>query len=293
MMAIEIRPVTTIEECRHIEAIACEAWGGGPEIAIPDHLSITVARENGGVLLLAWDGEKPVGFCWGFLSYTLHGEEKRLKHCSHLTGVLPAYRGLKVGEQLKWTQRQAVLAMDIDHITWTYDPLETLNGRLNIHKLGAVCHSYRRNIYNNIADALNRGIPTDRFYVDWWLNSPWVIAHHQHRLPNLTLTGLLAAGTPVLNPVSHWVDGLPHPSQQSPALPALQPDQLLLAVPRQFQAIKAADLGLALAWRLHSQTLFEAVFAAGYSAIDLIMDDTLCYYLLQYRFFAKDVPDEN
>ena len=177
---IEIKPVTTITECRHIEKITEAAWNAGPEVAVPDHMTITLAKENGSVVLLAWDDDKPVGFTLGFLSYV--GEEKRLKICSHLAAVLPEYRGKHIGEQLKWAQRDYVLEMGIDHITWTYDPLATLNGRLNIHKLGATCNKYMRDVYGDGRDPLNAALPTDRFYVDWWLGSDWVKAHQTKKV---------------------------------------------------------------------------------------------------------------
>jgi predicted GNAT superfamily acetyltransferase len=38
-------------------------------------------------------------------------------------------------------------------------------------------------------------------------------------------------------------------------------------IPADYQAIKAADAGLALEWRLASRALFEAAFAAGYRVV--------------------------
>ena len=62
-----------------------------------------------------------------------------------------------------------------DHATWTYDPLYWVNGRMNIHRLGAICTTYQRNVYGEIDDDLNAGAPTDRCLVDWFLNSPRVL----------------------------------------------------------------------------------------------------------------------
>lgn len=282
-MAIEIRPVQTIEEAEHVEKIIAAAWDAGPETAIPDHLTITMAGEKGGVVLLAWDGERPVGFCWGFLAWEKDG--RRLKHCSHMAGVIPAYRGRQVGERLKWAQRAAVLALELDHITWTYDPLETLNGRLNLHKLGAVAGTYKRNVYGDVADGLNSGLPTDRFHVDWWIASLWVEAHYEKTRPVADRATWEAAGAIVVNP----------PGQARP-LPLAgtirneqigQRDRLLVAVPSNFQRLKQSDMAAALAWRLHTRALFEALFSAGYTAVDLLVENDLCYYLCQLRFNAN------
>ncbi len=275
---IEIRPITTIEEARHIEQIIQAAWGTDCQMAVPDHLTITIARENGGVVLLAWDGERPVGFCLGFLSYVETDEGKRLKHCSHMAGVIPEYRGRRVGEMIKWAQRDAVLALGIDHVTWTYDPLETLNGRLNIHKLGAVCHTYKRNIYGDGHDSLNWGVPTDRFQVDWWLASERVRAHKEGTRPDLSFAEWRERGVAVVNGVTA-VDGIWRPGEIDERLFTGQ--KLLVAVPRDYQQVKKASVELGLAWRLHTRDIFEHAFSQDFTVTDLLVTDSLCYYLLE------------
>ena len=276
-MAIEVRPVTTVAECRLIEDITCAAWQGDVSIAVPEHMTITVARENGGVVLMAWDGETAVGFCLGFLSYLGQkaGREKRLKHHSHLAGVLPSARGKHVGEIVKWAQREAVLAQAIDHMTWTYDPLETLNGNLNLHKLGAVCTTYKRDVYGFINDGLNQGAPTDRFYVDWWLASQWVKDHEAKCYQSKSLAAWLAAGAVVVNPPEQHSSGwLPGDFGESDA------HHLLVAVPKDYQGVKRVYPDAGLSWRLHTRGIFEWAFGAGYTAVDLLVDKELCYYLL-------------
>jgi predicted GNAT superfamily acetyltransferase len=272
---IQIRPVTTMEECRHIAMITASAWGDDPAMAVPDHLIITLARENGSVVLLAWDDETPVGFCLGFLSYT--GREKRLKHCSHMAAVLPQYRGKRVGEKLKWAQRAAVLEMGIDHITWTYDPLETLNGRLNVHKLGVTCQSYKRDNYGETSDDLGQGLPTDRFHVDWWIDSPWVRAHEGGTHRGKTFPDLMRDRGAVVN-VPVWAGVHPRPGDFD--VGAFGSPHPMIAVPRDFQRMKRSSIEQASAWRLHTRELFERAFAAGLSVIDLLLEEELCYYLL-------------
>lgn len=282
-MNIKIKPVSTIKECRQIEDIICKAWGGDYSITIPDHVTITIAKENGGVVLIATDGDTPVGFCWGFLSYVdENGAEKRLKHCSHMAGVIPEYRGKKIGEMIKWAQRDAVLAMGIDHITWTYDPLEPLNGNLNIHKLGGVCSTYKRNVYGDGRDELNWGVPTDRFLIDWWLTSPWVKEHQAKAYPAQSREAWQAMGAVVINP-PNCVEHVWHPIEFNPAMLGAV-GYLLVAVPKNYQAVKKASETAALAWRLHTRELFEHCFAVGYTVVDLLREDALCYYLLKKDF---------
>ena len=86
-------------------------------------------------------------------------------------GCIRIYRDSGIGFALKRAQWQMVRHQDLDHITWTYDPLLSRNAYLNIARLGAVCSTYRRSEYGEMRDGLNVGLPSDRFQVDWWLNS--------------------------------------------------------------------------------------------------------------------------
>lgn len=282
---IDIRPIQTIEEASHVEQIIMAAWNGDCNIAIPDYLTITIARENGGVVLLAWDDETPVGFCLGFLSFT--GDEKRVGddmhfvHYSHMAGVLPAYRGEKLGQKIKWAQRDAVMAMGIDCIVWTFDPLETLNGRLNTHKLGAICNTYKRNVYGEGHDGLNWGVPTDRFRADWNIKSARVQAHAADSYRWATFAELMATHTPIINPP--FADGGIWRAGGIDAS-AFDQDCVLAAVPRTYQAVKKASVAWGLDWRMHSRELFEQAFALGFTVTDLLVKDDLCYYLLEKNF---------
>jgi predicted GNAT superfamily acetyltransferase len=274
-MAITIKPVTTLAECRHIVDITLSAWDTDEADAIPDHTSLIVAKERGGAVLLAWDGDKPVGFCWGFLAFAKDG--KTLKHASHQAAVIPEYQGKGVGELLKWAQRDVVLAMDVKHMTWTFDPLWTLNGRLNLHKLGGVCHTFKRNLYGKVNDGLNRGLPTDRFLLDWWLDTKRVSAHANQTFVHLSLLEWQNQGAILLNPADKPLT----PSQfEALALPETG-NSLLMAVPKYYPSLVQSDMNAAMAWRMLTRHLFEWAFGQGYEAMDLICGEEMCYYVLR------------
>ncbi len=284
---VNIRQIQTVQlqDAKYIEDLITAAWGGGCEFAVPRYLTVTLARENGGVVLIAWDGKKPIGFCLGFLSFT--GDEERvsnrtkLKHCSHMAAILPEYRGRQWGQKIKWAQRDAVLKMGIDLITWTFDPLETLNGRLNIHKLGAICTQYKRNIYGEGRDALNWGSPTDRFYVKWHIASAWVKAHEAETYQSRTVDEWTAVGVPIAN-TTFTTDGVRRAGDIDET--AVDAKQLLIAVPRDYLAVKKASIEWGLEWRVHTGSLFERAFEEGFTAVDLIIKNDLCYYLLEKNF---------
>ncbi len=252
---IAIHPLTTHEEILAVEQIQRDVWGVPDVEVVPLHLLITAAK-NGGLLLGAFDGERLAGFVFGFLGLTADG---RLKHCSHMAGVHPDYRDQGLGYQLKLAQRAHVLALGIDLVTWTFDPLETRNAQLNFHKLGALCNTYLRNLYGDMRDGLNAGLPSDRFQVDWWVGSQQVAERLR-------------------------VEEAP-PSSIAPAAPRLardaSADQMMLEVPAHFQTIKQTDMPLAMQWRLRTRQRFEDAFSQGYTVTDLLRHDDRCHYLLK------------
>jgi predicted GNAT superfamily acetyltransferase len=265
---ITIRPLETVEEFEAAEAVQRAVWPGTDLDVVPLHLLTTIAH-NGGLVLGAYHGNTMVGYLLGFLG-TDEGQPSRpalarLKHCSHQLGVLPAYRGQQIGYQLKLTQRDFVNAQGVRLITWTFDPLESRNARLNIAQLGAVCNTYKREVYGQMLDGLNKGLASDRFQVDWWITSARVKERmFGQRLP-LVLNSFTSAGAPVINPTTVGPDGLPRPADNAGTPVGTL---ALVEIPASIQAIKQRDLGLAAAWRQHTRTLFEAAFSAGYLITD-------------------------
>jgi predicted GNAT superfamily acetyltransferase len=266
-MEVDIRLVEEPADYWAVEDISKAAWGlEDYREVIPAHLMITF-QQNGGLLLGAWLDGKLVGFSVGFIGLTADGQ---VKFCSEQLGVLPEYQSLNIGHQMKLAQRDHMLARGIGHITWTYDPLETKNGNLNLHKLGAVCNTYFVNLYGTAA-GINAGLPTDRFQVDWWLNSAHVTERLMAGSPN-SLARLQAEGVPIVNAAN---EGRPLKS-----ITPFSGNRLLMQVPASIRALKQANPELALAWRLHTRELFMALFAQGYKATDLFYTPAACYYLL-------------
>lgn len=278
--SIMIRSIQSIEEYRAVEGLQRDVWGLADVEIVPDHVLLT-AQKNGGTVLGAFQAapegggeERLIGFVFGFVGLTPDG---RPKHCSHIAGVAPAYQNQNVGYHLKLAQRQFVLSQGLDLITWTFDPLESRNARLNFHKLGVTCHTYVRDLYGSMRDELNVGLPSDRFQVDWHVAS----AHVSNRLDagwkGPSLSALQEGGVPVVNHVPPG-GALPRPSQ---IILPFEGERLLVQIPARFQAIKSADLGLALAWREHTRSIFETAFARGYVAVDLLFEAGQSCYLLR------------
>jgi predicted GNAT superfamily acetyltransferase len=158
----------------------------------------------------------------------------------------------------------------LDHITWTYDLLLSRNAYLNIARLGAVCSTYRRSEYGEMRDGLNAGLPSDRFQVDWWLNTHRVERRLGKRArPTLSLSHLTRVGVHPLFMLEVGPDGLPRPPEH---VPALQDQLLAVDIPSDFMSLKAADFALGRDWRFFAREFFETAFANGYIVTDFAFD---------------------
>lgn len=278
-LSFTLRELKTAEDCRRAEAVQREIWSMPDDLeVVPSHLLLT-AQKNGGLALGAFDeAGNMIGFLFGFPGRTTDG---RWKHCSHMAGALPAYRRHGLGEALKRYQREFVLRQGLDLVTWTFDPLEGVNATLNFAKLGVVCRTYERDLYGRMMDELNRGLPSDRFEVEWWIASPRVESRMQQGPARLRLSDLEQAGAQRVN-VTAMEGGLRWPLESNLNLDA---SLLLVEIPGDFQAIKAASPDLAATWREQTRTIFETFFRAGYSATEFFSDhaegERRNFYMLQ------------
>jgi predicted GNAT superfamily acetyltransferase len=91
-----------------------------------------------------------------------------------MLGVAEDARNSGIGLQLKLAQRERALAMGVDLIEWTFDPLQALNAHLNFTKLGVVVEEYEENIYGESSSPLHDGIADGSFVAEWKLTEPHV-----------------------------------------------------------------------------------------------------------------------
>jgi predicted GNAT superfamily acetyltransferase len=279
-----LRIIEKAEDITAVEELQRVVWPGNETEVVPLHILVTLAQ-NGGLVIGAYDSaayqndpgdaERLVGFVSGApgLYYTADGA--RAKHCSLQMGVHPNFRDQGIGFTLKRAQWQMVRNQGLDLITWTFDPLQSRNAYLNISLLGAVCSTYKRDLYGKLEDDLNRGMLTDRFQVDWWVNSKRVNRRLSRKArPPLDLAHFLSADAHILNPTKVDSNGWPRPDQHA-SLEQAQPDHrpdaiLLVEIPSNILALRSEEPELANEWRLHTRTLFETLFTRGYLITDFI-----------------------
>ncbi|HEY3312605.1 MAG TPA: hypothetical protein VGK00_13270 [Anaerolineales bacterium] len=253
-----IRPLSSIDDFRRAEILQRDIWGITDDIEIVPKDVMLIVQKNGGLALGAFNHtNEMIGVLFGFLGRTVDGQ---WKHCSHMLGVLPSYRKSGAGEALKVFQREYVRKQGLDLITWTVNPLEGINASLNFGKLGVVCRQYFPNFYGEMDDGLNRGLPSDRFEVEWWINSPRVekrLGQKEARqgLPAVLRSGAQSANRTVLK------DGFRMPLDLNLDLNS---PGLLFEVPADYQAIKSHSMNNALLWIAHSRMVFETCFKNGY-----------------------------
>ena len=256
------RDLTTLEEFGTVVDLERSIWGPGYDEVVPTPiLSISVKR--GGILMGAYAGERMVGFV-----YSLPGIKNGWPtQWSHMLGVIDEYRNAGVGHRLKLLQRERTLAMGLELIEWTYDPLQAMNAHLNFAKLGIIVEEYEENIYGASSSPLHRGNPTDRFVAEWWIRKP----HVTRRINPAAIAPIRAsevADARHVNrtrPAGEWLEcgDEDHSADDR---------RLLVEIPMGFTDMLSRAPDLALEWRMATRRLFTTYFGRGYRAVDFQLD---------------------
>jgi predicted GNAT superfamily acetyltransferase len=168
-MTLTYRDLTTLEEFAQVVELERQIWGPGYVDVVPVSI-LAVSVHRGGILIGAFDGDRMIGFVYSLPAI----KGGKTAQWSHMAGVVDGYRSAGLGRTLKLLQRERTIAMGLDLIEWTYDPLQAMNAHLNFAKLGVVVEEYAENIYGTSASPLHQGNPTDRFVAEWWILEPHV-----------------------------------------------------------------------------------------------------------------------
>lgn len=270
MTRVVIRRLKNLQEYQECERIQHEVWGNlgvGSEV-------LGVTQKYGGIVLGAVLDGRVVGFLYAFLA-RYHG---RLIHWSHMMAVEARHRDRGLGLRMKLAHRRMALAQGIKIVCWTYDPLQSRNAALNLHRLGALADEYIPDCYGHFPSLIEKGLPSDRLVAQWLLASARVARH-------------LAIGAPAIFP------SLPRVNETRPAVGGfienrrlrldLDSPQVLFEIPTNADAMRARNLPLARCWRLETRRVFLHYFRAGYAATDFLPPrpetDGRGFYLLRRR----------
>lgn len=157
-----IRDLSGMEDFFKAEQLQRDVWGV-EDTEDPADLMMVIQHE-GGLVAGAFDGERLVGYVFGFPT-----REPHVQH-SHRLAVHPDARGKSLALHLKRYQREWCLARGITLVRWTFDPLRHTNAHLNIARLGAEVSTYHPDYYG-VMKGINAGLPSDRLRADWHLAS--------------------------------------------------------------------------------------------------------------------------
>ncbi|MEK5483131.1 MULTISPECIES: GNAT family N-acetyltransferase [unclassified Viridibacillus] len=274
---LQIKRLVDIEEIRATQQIEEKVW---KMPVIPIHQTYT-ASKNGGMILGAYDNDELVGYQYSFPGF----KNGKAYLCSHMLGVLPTYQKGGLGEKLKAAQKEWALEMGYSLIVWTYDPLESVNAYLNLHKLKGIAASYLENHYGMMEDPLNKGIPTDRFLVEWWIRSDHIQGEQKNdevqSYEPLIETELKKRQFPII-------------SSEIEPIKNKKKDIILIPIPENFQQMKQQQPSLALDWRYKTRKWFQELCLNDYVAVDVKRNskEKVSYYVFRKRNSLSLVGNE-
>jgi predicted GNAT superfamily acetyltransferase len=267
MPRTEIRLLKTHEEYHACERLQKAVWGTlgvGSEV-------LSVTQKYGGVVLGAVVDGQVVGFIYAFLARY----QRWLIHWSHMMAVEAAYRDKGLGLRMKLAHRKLALERGISSICWTYDPLQSRNAALNLHRLGARAEEYIPDCYGHFPSLIEKGLPSDRFVIDWRIRSARVerFLRGAATPPDLSL--------PRTNETRVNAQGF---IENRGLRLDLRAPRLLVEIPANTDAMRVRDLPLARRWRMETRRIFGHYLQAGYKAVDFLPPTPRtcgrCYYLL-------------
>jgi predicted GNAT superfamily acetyltransferase len=251
-----------------------EIWGREDD-NVPEWM-LAASVERGAILVGAAEDARLVGFV-----YSVPGlKQGRPLQWSHMLGVAPGHRQGGLGFQLKLAQRERTLAMGLDLVEWTFDPLVATNARLNVARLGAVAEEYLENVYGSSASPLHRGAPTDRFVASWRIDTP----HVRRRLEASAIVARDAGVARAPSVLETRLEGEWRLPSGSPRLDCDEP-RILVEIPYGFVDMLRDAPDAALAWRMTAREVFTTYFARNFRVVDFLGDreSGRAAYLLERR----------
>ncbi|MVA77554.1 hypothetical protein GC722_16240 [Auraticoccus sp. F435] len=152
--------VTGAEELAEASALYRRVFGYlDPGTALNPRLLLSMLR-HGGIALGARDGDgRLVAFAYGWTGL----EAGRPFHYSQAVVISPEWQSRGLGRRIKHAQRERALALGLQQMRWSFDPLLAVNAHFNLDVLGAVGHEVVPDLF---------GPGEHRLVVQWDLRHP-------------------------------------------------------------------------------------------------------------------------
>jgi predicted GNAT superfamily acetyltransferase len=263
--AIEYKELMDYSEYNKIEDIQINAWGFPDREVVPKRI-IYATHRSGGVVIAAYLNHEIIGYVWGWIGRI---DPYGIFIYSHHNAVVREHQNKGVGIQLKHEQRKWALEKNFKIINWTFDPLQSKNSYINLHKLGAICNNYRVKYWGDMHDELNIGIDTDRFYCNWFIDSTHVKKRinmdfedrteivnidRYHSIKTISNNGILKIKELDFDIIETTI---------------------FVEIPIDFTKIMQNNNELAKEWREETRKILTHYFNIGYSVIDFILDKSV------------------
>jgi predicted GNAT superfamily acetyltransferase len=229
-----VRPLETADEMRAGVEVYRRAFALGPSDPAVSPRLLAALRHNAGSVIGAFAGERLVGFVYGFVG--LDPAAGALYHYSQMAAVDPGWQGRGVGRALKEGQREHVRSTGVATMRWAYDPLRTHNAHFNLDVLGTVGRWCVPNMYGVEPYGRDAGQTSDRLIVEW------------------AVEGGARPPAPAPPPVA-WGE------EEADA------GDVLLGVPRDWDALVAGDMVRAADVRARVASRLTALMKRGFTAV--------------------------
>lgn len=243
---ITIRPVESRADMDACVELQRRTWGEAFSEVVPVSM-LQITAKMGGVAVGAFDGEGGlVGLVYGISGFR-HG---RPAHWSHMLAVRPEARNLGVGRRLKMRQKEMLLALGVETMYWTFDPLVSRNAHLNLNRLGARVAEYVPDMYGPSNSELHQ-LGTDRFVVEWTLRDK---------------DGQRPASTDSQSPMHHPLASAVH----APAPAPPPPDAVEVPIPADIEAVERRSVEEARGWRASTRRAFVRLLSSGHEVVGFV-----------------------
>lgn len=164
-----IRQCNSFEDYEKCINLQRKVWNTDELEVTPSRIYI-ISQNSGGFLVGAFTPDNEL---LAFL-HSFGGFDQDIQpiYYSHMLAVVPEYRNSGLGQELKLWQREQALKQKIRKVTWTFDPLRSLNAHFNINKLGCIVRQYKVNFYGTgNSSVFDSGIEADRLKAEWWVDT--------------------------------------------------------------------------------------------------------------------------
>lgn len=281
---VQFRQVRAIPDLEKIVDMQQKVWGFRERECVPMNV-LRVLPKTGGDVFGAYQSDALIGFVFGW-GGIYQGTPQIV---SHMLAVAPQFQSSGIGRELKLLQACLAMVNGFRFMTWTWDPLRSLNARLNFERLGIIVREYLVDYYGQgIATGLYAGMPTDRFVAEWDLGNDEVLRRLRGDYMPLTLDEITQIPVVTVDDLQdHDVVRVEIPPDID-AVRGPEPTGLRKLWP---PAIKRFKLGVkrAIEWRLRIRTIMKHYLTEnGYTvtgfATGKIGTERRSYYVLEKNF---------